>query len=123
MTDAVFGSIHRRLKDVENRRPKLQDWQVPTLQNSWANVGAPYSVAGYWKDPHGNVFLRGRVSGGGIGFTILTLPVKYRPEYNLTYAVYNGAVIVIQTDGQVVCATGTAGQPVALDTIAFRAFA
>ena len=52
-------------------------WTTVTYQNAWATAGTP---AAYWKDPHGFVHLRGRISGGATGTVAFTLPVGYRPS-------------------------------------------
>jgi len=54
---------------------------APTLTNSWVNVDdAIYNAAGYWKDNHGYVHVRGRISSGASGTTAFTLPSGYRPS-------------------------------------------
>lgn len=58
-------------------------WTAPTLQNSWANVGGGYSIAGYYKDTLGRVHLRGYIGSGTYadGTLLFTLPAGYRPTY------------------------------------------
>lgn len=120
MIESIFENLHRRLKDVENKRPKLQEWQATVLLSSWANAGAGYTPTGYWKDSQGIVWLRGRITGGAAPSAAFTLPVKYRPEYTHTYATYSGAVVEVRADGTVQVVSGST---VALDQVSFRAFA
>lgn len=61
-------------------------WQIPTLVNSWGNVGAPSASAAYLKDPMGFVHLRGTVQNGSSGTTAFVLPAGYRPVATITYA-------------------------------------
>lgn len=72
---------HKTLKNIIPGGISQQAWQTPTLLNAWANLGAPYSNAGYRKDTQGKVHLMGAVSAGvvGAGTPIFTLPVGYRP--------------------------------------------
>ena len=60
-------------------------WIAPTLLNTWANVGAGFATAGYYKDACGIVHLRGLVTGGTAS-TIVTLPAGYRPALIEDYA-------------------------------------
>ena len=67
------------------------DWIAPTLTNSWVNLGSPWALAGYLKDPMGFVHLRGEVNGGVNGSIIFTLPTGYRPVAALNLPVVNGS--------------------------------
>lgn len=114
-------NVDDRLRDVENKKPALQAWQVPAFGTGWSNIGGNYAGLAYWKDPWGVVHLRGRVTGGAFPSVIFTLPVKYRPENYLTFYVHSGGTVIeIRTDGTVNTVTG--GSPVSLDVITFRAF-
>ena len=100
-------------------------WIAPTLLNSWVNYGGGYANAGYWKDSHGVVHLRGLVKSGGTASTIFTLPAGYRPAANELFLVASGttptfAQIAIDTAGGVVFLNGSNGY-VSLSGITFRA--
>lgn len=58
-------------------------WVTPTLSNGWSAVGG-WSVQ--YRRRNGQVFFRGRVTGGSTGVAF-TLPVGYRP---LTQALFSG---------------------------------
>jgi len=61
------------------------------LAGTWVDTaGARF---GYIKDPTGRVQVRGRVSGGGAGATVVTLPVGYRPTSNLEFTMRAGTVV------------------------------
>lgn len=81
---------------------------APTLLNSWVNFGAPTQNAGYTLH-QGMVILRGTVKSGTVGSPIFTLPVGYRPAGNVGFAIVSNALfgyIIIESDGDVVLATG-----------------
>lgn len=118
----IVLNLDRRLREAVNVEHKLQAWVVPTLAGGWANSGAPYAPAGYWKDLNAIVWLHGRVTGGSVPSTIFTLPVKYRPQYTLSfYVAPSGAVVTVDATGAVAVASGAT--PVSLDNISFRAYA
>lgn len=98
-----------KLLDVINNR-----WFTKAdtaLTGTWVDTaGARF---GYYKDAVGNVHLRGLVSGGGAGATIITLPAGYRPSSNLnfTMAIAGGVTICsvgVSTTGAVTVATNLA---------------
>lgn len=61
------------------------------LTGTWVDVaGARF---GYFKDATGRVTVRGKVSGGGAGATIVTLPVGYRPSSNLDFSMRSGTTL------------------------------
>jgi hypothetical protein len=78
---------------------------APTLLHSWANMGAGYNVAGYYKDPFGIVHLRGVVNSG-VDEHIFTLPAGYRPvekewhrmDHDVSIGDYG---VTIDTNGEV----------------------
>lgn len=97
---------------------------APTLINSWLNLGAGHTEAGYWKDTVGIVHIRGVISEGATGNTAFILPVGYRPAkiigFAATSGVHGDAYVWINPLGEVVIQIGsTIG--VFLDNIAFRA--
>ena len=101
----------------------VEQWNAPTLTNSWANYRAPFNPSGYWKDPSGVVHLRGTIKSGTIGSSAFTLPLGYRPANSEIFAsVSNGAL------GRVVADAGGGVTPdigsnvyVSLDGMTFRA--
>jgi microcystin-dependent protein len=98
----------------------------PAFQNSWTNYGsAPsVSVAAFYRDPLGVVYLKGVVKSGTVGSVpVFTLPVGYRPIERRSYAVLsNGALAIalVQPNGQVQVVSGS-NNDVSLDVISFRA--
>ena len=103
---------------------RVEAWQAPALLNGWTNFGGIHATAGYWKDPHGVVHLRGLVSAGVIGAAIFTLPAGYRPaQYEIFGAISNGALGRCDVDyatGNVVAAAGS-NVYVSLAGVTFRA--
>ncbi|MFC1781953.1 hypothetical protein ACFL02_00015 [Planctomycetota bacterium] len=101
-----------------------QSWQTPVFQNSWANYGVGYNLAGYFLDSQGVVHLRGLVTSGTIGLSIFTLPAGYRPEFREMHAAVTNPNVMARVDiyanGQVVAETGN-NFFVSLDGITFRA--
>lgn len=64
---------------------------VTPLTGTWVDTaGARF---GYIKDATGRVSVRGKVSGGGAGATIVTLPVGYRPSSNLDFSMRSGTTL------------------------------
>jgi hypothetical protein len=113
-----------------------------TTNCPWANYGAGYATAAYYKDPWGVVHLRGLVgsgSDGGVGTFgfhatyVFFLPVGYRPPATEQFAVPvqdtltfpSGSIgrVDVSADGGVrLVYPGTAGiDSLALDSISFRA--
>ena len=102
---------------------RVEAWQAPAFENGWGNFGGIHATAGYWKDPHGVVHLRGLVKDGVIGAAICTLPAGYRPiAYEIFGVISNGALgrLDVNTSGAV---QATAGSNVYLSLagITFRA--
>lgn len=64
---------------------------VTPLAGTWVDVAG--SRFGYLKDASGRVSIRGKVSGGGAGATIVTLPVGYRPSSNLDFSMRSGTTL------------------------------
>lgn len=95
------------------------------FQNSWANFGAPYNTAGYFKDSSGVVHLKGLVNGSGTT-VIFTLPAGYRPPAQSLFAVIaqgaSAARIDILANGNVLVQAGPAGTGwITLENIHFLA--
>lgn len=72
-------------------------WNAPSLQNGWVNFGSNTAEAGYMKDAHGFVHLKGMLKDGitTINTEIFTLPIGYRPQKSEYFSVYsnNGSVV------------------------------
>lgn len=107
--------------------PSQQDWQAPTLLNSWTNYGGAYPPVGYWKDSFGVVYVRGAVKNGSLNVPVFTLPEGYRPGYWVIVPVVSlssanaqvTARVQIGSGGNVTISTGDTNL-VCLDGIAFR---
>lgn len=87
-------------------------WSTATLKNSWTAFGAGYQTPQYSKH-NGLIYMRGRVKGGTVLSTILTLPTGMCPKARVAF----GAVEVLP-DCSVLHATGT-NTAVNLDGIVF----
>jgi len=78
---------------------------VPTLIGSWVNYGGANNTAGYWKDPLGNIHLKGTIKNGVVNNAAFQLPVGYRPILTEMFAVPSGGglfgIIQITNDGYV----------------------
>jgi len=71
-------------------------WTTPAFVNSWAayadgNYGAS---CGYRKMPDGRVIMRGLIAGGPQASLAFTLPVGYRPLWNMIFATTNASGVV-----------------------------
>ena len=123
-------TLWRTFRTDRPRRPSMrvavQDWQDPTLLNSWVAFGASNNAPGFWLDPLGIVHLRGVVKSGTVATgstgTIFTLPDGYRPAFEEIFAVAsNGAfgVCRVLADGSVRAYSGN-NTYFSLDGITFR---
>lgn len=100
---------------------------VPTLQNSWVNYGAPYANAQFQKDALGWLHLRGLIKNGTVtpGTVLFTLIAGYRPLKQLIVPVVsNGAFtsILIDTAGAVSLASAANATYLSLEGIRFRTY-
>ena len=100
----------------------------PAFGTGWSNTGAPFQVAGFYKDQGGVVHLRGDVLGPpGVRreWTVFTLPTGYRPEAAEIFAATLGpggtAALYVYPDGSVRCAPLASSADVSLSGISFRA--
>jgi len=99
----------------------------PAFQNSWVFFGAPYSQAGYYKDPIGVVHLVGVIKSGTVGSPAFTLPPGYRPEVTPgPFAVFSGSAnsigrVDVGTDGTVTPQLPSSNASVSLEGISFQA--
>lgn len=86
---------------------------APAFQNSWANFGAPWEVAGYMKDSMGFVHLRGLIKSGTIAALAFTLPSGFRPANGQIFAsidgLNTGQRLDVDSAGGVKPATGNNG--------------
>lgn len=83
------------------------------FQNSWVNSAGGFTPARYWFDREGNVCIEGSVKSGTLNTAIFTLPVGYRPQTQMAFAVdANGThgLIYVNTNGTVVPNVGSATQ-------------
>lgn len=95
----------------------------PPFTSSWANYGAGWQVAGFWKDPLGWVHLRGMIASGTVGNPAFTLPPGHRPLVTELFGVMsNGAAgrVDVQSDGLVVPQSPSNNTWVSLSGIRFR---
>jgi hypothetical protein len=102
----------------------LDAWVAPTLLNSWVNYNSGFTTAGYWKDIHGVVHIKGLVASGTIGSPIFQLPAGFRPiQTHIFSAVSLGAFaeVRIDTSGNVTCISGNSSW-LSLDGIMARTF-
>jgi hypothetical protein len=95
----------------------------PTFQNGWHNFGSPWSTAAFAKDSAGFVHLKGTVDGGtfGLGATIFTLPVGYRPGQDLFAPVAAQRNAYIQATGAISVATDGTDTDAGFDGLVFKA--
>jgi hypothetical protein len=86
-------------------------WTALPMAGTWAYDtagynGVAYTPPGYSKDQFGMVHLRGGITGGSSD-VVATLPVGYRPAYNVYTVTYGSAgntdeAIWIQPSGQII---------------------
>jgi hypothetical protein len=110
-------------QDLTNALIIQEAWQTPTLLNGWVNYGSVYAPAGFYKDPLGIVHLRGGVKSGTIGLNVFTLPVGYRPAFDLVFVTSSNALqgqAVVKANGDIALMIGSSVS-FYLDHISFRA--
>lgn len=100
----------------------VEDWNTPTLINSWANVVGGTATA-YYIDPFGRVWLKGTLDTGTTGTVAFTLPEGYRPSEGIWQTALQpgaaaGCMVNIQTDGDV--ALYYTGASIRIDGVSFR---
>lgn len=108
---------------VPEADPDDEAWVAPTLTNSWVNFGGGYENAGYYKDRHGIVHLRGLVKSGTTATAIFTLPTGYRPATYKIFPAASGtgyARLDVQTSGVVMMVAGSNAY-LSLSNVQFRA--
>lgn len=126
------ADLRNRLDDIESLIeasrpapifPSLPPFTVPTLVNSWADIGIGNAPTGYYKDPFGIVHLRGVLAGGVTNSTAFTLPVGYRPANVERFASVSNSVygwVYIDSTGTVQPQISAVGANISLCGITFR---
>lgn len=119
---------------VEKLTGNCESWREigqkdnPSFTNSWANIGAPYNNAAFYKDKFNRVFLRGVIDTGSTGTAAFTLPVGYRPDGSVGFVTWQtgggpgpgGQSSVVITSAGVVTPTFTGGADIGMDGISWR---
>ena len=82
------------------------NWSVPALINSWVYYGSGgYETVGFRKNGFREVRLKGSLKSGSNGTVAFVLPPGYIPgatgQYAAASASQDGAVVVIDTSGNV----------------------
>jgi hypothetical protein len=93
------------------------------FENSWENYGS-HSFCAYYKDPLGNVHLKGLVRNGTLGMPVFTLPVGYRPTTRGIFIVMSQSGtgrLNIDDDGSVEPSSPSVSAWVSLDGVYLRA--
>jgi len=109
---------------------RQDNWQAPSLKNSWVNYSNSWNKAGFFKDRQGIVHLKGLVKGGNPNSsssklsTIFQLPAGYRPLTRELMLVitnnYQVARVDIYSNGNVIANRYSNGW-LSLDGVSFRA--
>lgn len=101
-------------------------WTTPLMQNNWYDYGGVWTTPGYTKTSDGLIVLKGMIKRSGTfvsGETLFTLPVGYRPAYNMAFAVASAdisATLTVNSDGTVVASSNISAAWVSLNTVAFQ---
>ena len=81
------------------------DTGEPTFQNSWDNAGGGLTPMRFRRLVGGGVEIQGSVTGGTPGTLVFTLPLYYRPDFELRLAASDDAggflVFRVLADGSV----------------------
>jgi hypothetical protein len=100
----------------------VSPYVVPALLNGFANVGSPWDTAGYRKDAHGVVRLKGMIHAGADNVAF-TLPVGFRPAAQRRFAsggtTAEPGTIIVTPAGSVTAYLGLNGT-VSLDPVSFE---
>lgn len=100
------------------------EWiNLPAPQNGWVVTGGAYAQPGYKRMPDGTVQLRGAIQNGTQGAVIWTLPVGFRPLYEMVLPCASGTPttgtrLQVQTSGNIYVYSSGAG-PIYMETIKF----
>jgi hypothetical protein len=117
----ITNALVRIAEAIRSITPQQEDWNAPTLINSWVNFGAGYETAGYRKETGSVVRLQGMVKTGSIGTVIFVLPSGYRPTNELNFLIISNAAVgqlTIFTNGNVKATVGSSSW-FSLDGISF----
>lgn len=88
----AFGIAPNRIvTDGITITPEGVSWIGGVLTGTWVDTAG--SRFAYTKDATGRVTVRGKVSGGGAGATVFTLPAGYRPSSNLDFSMRSGTTL------------------------------
>lgn len=88
----TLAGFERRIADVERSFGRASGWTAVTFENSHANYGPPFQTV-QMRKVGDDVQIRGLFKTGGVGTTVFTLPVGFRPPANLIFpAVSNNAL-------------------------------
>ena len=129
--NANFAALDAKVEELEtrlNQHATNEAWIAPTLLNGWTNYGGRLTTAGFRKDGHGVVHLKGLLRPG-TGSIVMTLPEGYRPAQARTVAtegwVNNSPHMVgfdLDSSGSVRRdSTGSSDTWISLDGISFHA--
>lgn len=100
------------------------EWiNFPAPSNGWVATGGAYAAPGYKRMPDGTVQLRGAIQNGTQGAVIWTLPVGYRPLYEMVLPCASGTPttgtrLQVQTSGNIYVYSSGAG-PIYMETVKF----
>lgn len=93
----LLGAINRPKVEPETGWHKVgsgPDNEI-NFQGSWVNTtDATDAPASWYIDEHGEVKLRGGITGGSVGSTIMTLPEEARPEFVETFVVSSNSGVL-----------------------------
>lgn len=110
----------------------LEALQTPTFQNSWVNAfsgGGGEDDGKYWKNPFGEVELKGVIAGGSTTSIAFTLPSGYRPPFQMRFPVLTATgatesekvgAVTVNTNGTVAISYPSGTGTVYLNGIRFR---
>ena len=116
-----FSNLHTYIGIVNENFFTVEDWNTPSLINSWADGGTD---PGYYIDPFGRVWLKGDFTTGTSGTVAFNLPSGYRPPQDMYFPILltsaaTGGYILIDTGGDVYITRGAAATAT-LNGISFR---
>ncbi|WP_217595500.1 hypothetical protein [Cohnella sp. GbtcB17] len=122
----VVTDLKREVSILQTQKAGKQQsqWIAPTLVNGWVNYGNGETVAGYYKDDRGYVFMRGLIKSGAIGQAAFTLPAGYRPDSPVRVSVNSNLAfgsLIISTDGRVIIDSGSSTSWTSLAAVPFLA--
>jgi hypothetical protein len=93
----------------------------PVFQNGWVNESPSEVTAAFYADPNGEVHLKGLITSG-TNAPVFTLPVGYRPSFNLCELVFRAGSgsgqLCVFASGDVAVLSGTGSA--SLDGVTFR---